>query len=147
MAAHQVLPLSLFPIVLSSPLEMSRRYLRQCQDSSSDDENEEDSIATLHAAQAQHEHMRGGGRSVPERDHVHRDREVAHRTLYSDYFSENPTYGPTFFRRRFAISSLSFLFLVFELVFTCNFPYWCLFAQVLDVLFSVSSYSACRKGT
>jgi hypothetical protein len=80
-------------------------------------------------------------------DYVHRDREAAHRTLYSDYFLESPTYGPTFFRPRFAISPLSFLFLVFELVFTCNFPYWCLFAQVSDVSFSVSSYSACHRGT
>jgi hypothetical protein len=83
---------------------------------------------------------------VSGRDYVHHDREVAHPTLYIDYFSQNPTYGPTFFRHRFAISSY-FLSLVFELIFTCNFPYWCLFAQVLDVSFFISSYSACRRET
>jgi hypothetical protein len=102
----RVPPPSLVPIVLSSLLEMSLHYLRHVQGSSSDDENEKVTIATLHVVQAQHEHMstpRWGG-SVPGRDYVHRDREVAHRTLYSDYFSQNPTYGPTFFRRKFAIS-------------------------------------------
>jgi hypothetical protein len=56
----RVPPPSLLPIVLSSLLEMSRhylRYLRHVQESSFDDENEEDIIATLHVAQAQHEHM------------------------------------------------------------------------------------------
>jgi hypothetical protein len=44
MAGHQEF-LHLFPIVLSSLLKMSRRYLRylhHVQDSSSDDENKED---------------------------------------------------------------------------------------------------------
>jgi hypothetical protein len=50
-------PPSIFPIVLSSLLKMSCRYLHNVQDSSSDDENEEDIIATLHVTQAQHEHM------------------------------------------------------------------------------------------
>jgi hypothetical protein len=53
----RVPPPSLFLIVLSSLLKMSRRYLRHVQDSSYDDENEEDIIATLHVTQAQHEHM------------------------------------------------------------------------------------------
>jgi hypothetical protein len=105
----RVPPPSLPPIVLSSLLEMSRRYpryLRHVQGSSSDDENEEVTITTLHVAQAQHEHMSTlhWGGSMPGRDYVHRDREAAHQTLYSDYFSQNSTYGPTFFRRRFAIS-------------------------------------------
>jgi hypothetical protein len=54
---HQV-----FSLVLSSLLEMSRRYLRHIQESSlsvqesslSDDDDEEAILATLHAAQAQH---------------------------------------------------------------------------------------------
>jgi hypothetical protein len=44
------------------------------------------------------------GGFVPGRDYVHCDREDAHRTLYIDYFSQNPTYGPTFFRPRFTTS-------------------------------------------
>jgi hypothetical protein len=85
---------------------MSCRYLHNVQDSSSDDENEEDVILTLHVTQAQHGHMSTPrwGDSVSGHDYVHHDREAAHWTLHSDYFSQNPTYDPTFFRRRFAIS-------------------------------------------
>jgi hypothetical protein len=152
MVAHLVPPPNIFPTVISFLFKMSHhylRYLRHGQDSSSDDENEEDFITTLHSAQTQHEHIstpRWGG-SMLGCEYVHRNREAAHRTLYSDYFSENPTYGPTFFRRRFAISPLSYLFLVFQFIFLCSFLYWCLFAHVSDVSFSLSSYSGCYRGT
>jgi hypothetical protein len=43
------------------------------------------------------------------------------RYIVTIYFLENPTYGPTFFRHKFTISSLSFLFLVFEYVFIAIF--------------------------
>jgi hypothetical protein len=46
---HQV-----FSLVLSSLLEMSRRYLRHIQESSLSDDDDEAIHATLHAAQAQH---------------------------------------------------------------------------------------------
>jgi hypothetical protein len=64
---------------------MSHRYLcylRHGQDSSSDDEKEEDIIATLHAAQAQHDHMSTPhwGSFVLGHDYVHHDREVVHLT-------------------------------------------------------------------
>jgi hypothetical protein len=39
-----------------------------------------------------------------------------------------------------------FCFLSLNL-FTFNFPYWCLFTQVSDVSFFISSYSACCRGT
>jgi hypothetical protein len=104
---------------------MSHRYLHHVQDSSSDDANEEGIIATLHAAQAQHEH-----RSTPcwdgsmsEYDYGHHDRKVEHRLLYSDYFSQNPTMVQLFFMQ------VCNQFII-QLVFTCNFPFWCLFAQV-----------------
>ncbi len=46
---------------------------------------------------------------MPGREYTHRDREATHQMLYNDYFSEYPTYGPTFFRHRFAITPLSLL--------------------------------------
>jgi hypothetical protein len=102
---HQV-----FSLVLSSLLKMSRRYLRHIQESSlSDDDDEEAILATLHAAQAQHMNALRWGSSVPRREYTHRDREATHQMLYNDYFLEYPTYGPTFFRRRFAITLLSLL--------------------------------------
>jgi len=41
------------------------------------------------------------GGSTVGREFVWRDREHCHNLLYKDYFSENPTYGPVKFRRRF----------------------------------------------
>jgi hypothetical protein len=35
-----------------------------------------------------------------------RDREVGHQRLYQDYFSENPTYGHVYFRRRYVNNKL-----------------------------------------
>ncbi|XP_057811381.1 uncharacterized protein LOC131025599 [Salvia miltiorrhiza] len=40
-------------------------------------------------------------RIVYHRSYVYRDREAAHLRLMQDYFNDNQTYGPTFFRRRF----------------------------------------------
>jgi uncharacterized membrane protein len=51
-------------------------------------------------------------------------------------FSKNPTYGPTFFRHRFAINQLS-LFIIVVHVFAGSFAYYCLFALVSDVLFFI----------
>jgi hypothetical protein len=79
------------------------------ESSSSDDHDEEVILATLHAAQAQHMNAPRWGGSVPGREYTHCDREATHQMLYNDYFSEYPTYGPTFFRRRFAITPLSLL--------------------------------------
>ncbi|XP_057789854.1 uncharacterized protein LOC131006742 [Salvia miltiorrhiza] len=44
--------------------------------------------------------------------YVYRDREAAHLRLMQDYFNDNPTYGPTFFRRRFRIHKELFLRIV-----------------------------------
>ncbi|XP_062188941.1 uncharacterized protein LOC133892271 [Phragmites australis] len=41
------------------------------------------------------------GGSVPGRQYINRNREAGHWRLYEDYFSDDPTYGPTFFHRRF----------------------------------------------
>jgi hypothetical protein len=121
MFAGQVPITNLFPIFLFSLLKMCHHYLHHVQDSSSDDANEEDIIATLHAAQAQHEH-----RSTPcwdgslsEYDYGHHDRKVEHRMLYSDYFSQNPTMVQLFFDAGLqsvhnpACFHLQFSFLVF----------------------------------
>jgi hypothetical protein len=44
------------------------------------------------------------GGSVPGHKVVRRKREVGHWKLFEDYFSDDPTYGAEFFRRRFVIS-------------------------------------------
>ncbi|XP_057793298.1 uncharacterized protein LOC131009915 [Salvia miltiorrhiza] len=46
------------------------------------------------------------------RSYVHRDRENVHLRLMQDYFNDNPTYGPTFFRRRFRMQKELFLRIV-----------------------------------
>ncbi|XP_057773379.1 uncharacterized protein LOC131021087 [Salvia miltiorrhiza] len=51
-------------------------------------------------------------RAKRPRSYVHRDREEAHVRLMQDYFVDNPTYGPTFFRRRFRMQKELFLRIV-----------------------------------
>ena len=44
-------------------------------------------------------------RGSVEGHHVlNRDRQSGHIRLYEDYFSDNPTYGPSYFRRRLIFS-------------------------------------------
>ncbi|XP_057779478.1 uncharacterized protein LOC130998059 [Salvia miltiorrhiza] len=49
---------------------------------------------------------------VHHRQYVHCDREAAHLRLIQDYFNDNPTYEPTFFRRRFQMQKELFLRIV-----------------------------------
>ncbi|XP_057792985.1 uncharacterized protein LOC131009588 [Salvia miltiorrhiza] len=51
-------------------------------------------------------------RVVHHRKYVHCDREATHLRLIQDYFNENPTYGPTFFRRHFWMQKELFLCIV-----------------------------------
>ncbi|XP_057811435.1 uncharacterized protein LOC131025654 [Salvia miltiorrhiza] len=51
-------------------------------------------------------------RVVHHRQYVHCDREAAHLRLMQDYFNDNSTYGPTFFRRRFRMQKELFLRIV-----------------------------------
>ncbi|CAA0839304.1 mto 1 responding up 1 [Striga hermonthica] len=51
-----------------------------------------------HALSAQSSQPTWGG-SIPGHRVVHRDREEAHRTLFRDYFSSNPTYDEDTFRQ------------------------------------------------
>ncbi|XP_013614053.1 PREDICTED: uncharacterized protein LOC106320230 [Brassica oleracea var. oleracea] len=46
------------------------------------------------------------------RVYIERDREQGHRQLWHDYFSENPTYPPEMFRRRFRMNKPLFLRIV-----------------------------------
>ena len=74
--------------------------------SSSSDDDDELILSALHIAHTQYKARnvpRWGG-SVVGREYIHRDRVGGAWRLYNDYFSENPTYGPTFFRRRFAFN-------------------------------------------
>jgi hypothetical protein len=141
MTGHQ----EFLPIVLFSTQNESAIYAMS--DSLSDDENEEDIIAMLHVLQALHEHMStlGWAGFVLGCDYVHCDREAAHRCCIVIIFHKiQPTVK---FSSDVGLQSVHiFLSLVFELVFTCNFPYWCLFAQVLNVLFFTFPYSACCRG-
>ncbi|XP_057793122.1 uncharacterized protein LOC131009731 [Salvia miltiorrhiza] len=52
------------------------------------------------------------GRVKRHRSYVHRDREEAHLRLMQDYFNDNLTYGPTFFRQRFRMQKELFLRIV-----------------------------------
>ncbi|XP_020245164.1 protein ALP1-like [Asparagus officinalis] len=54
--------------------------------------------------------IRGG--SIPGHIVINRDRENADRNLFNDYFSENPRYNDSMFRRRFRMSRDLFLRIV-----------------------------------
>ncbi|PKU75260.1 hypothetical protein MA16_Dca024834 [Dendrobium catenatum] len=49
------------------------------------------------------------GGSVTGRAYINRDREAVDRRLYQDYFSSNPVYNETMFRRRYRMSRTLFL--------------------------------------
>lgn len=87
---------------------MKRRPLLQQEiDSSSSDDDDQFLLA---ASQILHEYVnkpKHGG-SIPGHQVVRRKRELGHCRLYEDYFSDDPTYGPEFFRRRFVIQSTCF---------------------------------------
>ena len=67
------------------------------------------------------------GGSVPGRAYVWCDREHCHDLLWKDYFSENPTYGPRKFRRRYCMRKELFTTIVDAVV---SFDPW--FAQRVD---------------
>lgn len=68
--------------------------------SSSSDDDDELYIAAAHVVSdiANSACHRG---SVEGHHVLNRDRQSGHIRLYEDYFSDNPTYGPSYFRRRF----------------------------------------------
>ena len=58
-------------------------------------------------------------RGFVEGHHVlNRDRQSGHIRLYEDYFSDNPTYGPSYFRRRLIFSY--FVQLCLAYAFNCG---------------------------
>ncbi|XP_075475704.1 uncharacterized protein LOC142509858 [Primulina tabacum] len=54
------------------------------------------------------------GGSIPGHIVIHRDREIADRNLFNDYFADNPRYNEAMFRRRFRMSRNLFLRIVDE---------------------------------
>ncbi|XP_062213629.1 uncharacterized protein LOC133914557 [Phragmites australis] len=92
---------------------MSRRSLlmKQVMDSSSSDDDGEFIVAAANLARKQYQVVnapRPGG-SVPGHQIINRDRQEGHWRLFRDYFSDDSTYGPTFFRRRFRMRRSLFL--------------------------------------
>nr|XP_034601183.1 uncharacterized protein LOC117861747 [Setaria viridis] len=77
--------------------------LEQVLQSSSSDEEDEFFVSTVHIV---HSHYQSDsapkhGGSVVGHKVIDREREEGYWRLYQDYFADEPTYGPTFFRRRF----------------------------------------------
>ena len=57
-----------------------------------------------------------------QRAYVERNREEGHTRLWNDYFSENPTFTPNLFRRRFRMNKTVFMRIVDRL--SENFPFF-----------------------
>ena len=100
----------------ASHIIMSRRSLlmKQVMDSSSSDDDGEFIVAAANLARKQYQVVnapRPGG-SVPGHQIINRDRQEGHWRLFRDYFSDDSTYDPTFFRCRFVNEAISLEFFV-----------------------------------
>ena len=77
--------------------------LNEMMDSSSSDDDDELYIAAAHVvSDIANSACRHG--SLEGHHVLNRDRQSGHIRLYEDYFSDNPTYGPSYFRRRLIFS-------------------------------------------
>ncbi|XP_072150827.1 uncharacterized protein [Setaria viridis] len=77
--------------------------LEQVLQSSSSDEEDEFFVSTAHIVHSHYQSdsaPKHGGSMVGHKV-IDREREEGHWRLYQDYFADEPTYDPTFFRRRF----------------------------------------------
>ena len=85
---------------------LSRRLV---EESSSDDDDDE---FIFSAAQIVQDFLsvpkRKHGGSVPGHIYIYRDRAAGHDRMYQDYLADNPTFGPTLFRRRFMCTLVFF---------------------------------------
>ena len=84
---------------------MSRRSLSMqlVMDSSLDDDNDDFLLSVTHVAMNADEsddETRHHGSVLGYRV-LWRDRQAGHHRLYQDYFSDDPTYGHSYFRRRY----------------------------------------------
>jgi hypothetical protein len=92
--------------------------LMDSSSSSSDDDDDDDDevyIAAAHIVVSEIVNPACHRGSVEGHRVVNRDRQSGHCRLYEDYFSDNPTYGPSYFRRRLIFSYFIDLCLVYAL--------------------------------
>lgn len=75
---------------------LSKRVL----DESSSNDDDDFIISAAQIVQSASLLQKKQGGSVPGRTYIYRNREEGHARLYQDYIDENPTYGPSLFRRR-----------------------------------------------
>src|SRR6266540_854593 len=94
-----------FLIALHSIMSSRNPVLQYFLDSSLSSVDNELILTTAYLLQHEQERLnapRYGG-SVPGHQVLSRDRQGGYARLYQDYFSYAPTYGPTFFRRKYVI--------------------------------------------
>lgn len=77
-----------------------RRALRQALLDSYDDDFLFEAATTALLIEGEDSEESQPGGSVQGHQVLNRERELGHMRLYQDYFSEHPTYGPNYFRRR-----------------------------------------------
>lgn len=78
-------------------------YNEVLQSSSSDDEDHL-YIAAAHIVAEDNDSQLYHRGSVMGHRVLNRDRQSGHSRLFQDYFSDDPTYGANYFRRRFVLS-------------------------------------------
>ncbi|XP_072146396.1 uncharacterized protein [Setaria viridis] len=80
-------------------------------DSSSDDDDDDFLISVTHVtvnANESDDETKHRGSIIGHRV-LQRDRQAGHQRLYQDYFSDDPTYGHSYFRRRFRMRRTLFV--------------------------------------
>ena len=97
--------------------EAEFNLLNELVDSSSSDDDDELYIVAAHIVSTDignEPHHRG---SVEGHRVLNRDRQAGHERLYQDYFSDNPTYGPNYFMRRFVCNHFVQLYTLYAFDF------------------------------
>jgi hypothetical protein len=116
-------------------------------DSSSDYDDDEFFLSSTHMAmnadESDNETKQCG--SIKGHRVLQRDRQAGYQRLYQDYFSDNPTYGHYYFRRRY----VTLLILFIRYFKNINSTYMCFYfhMQVSNETFIICTYLESRRTT
>ena len=82
-------------------------------ESSSSDDEDDLYVAAAHIVAEANDKQPYRRGSIDGHRVLNRDRQSVYSRLFQDYFSDDPTYGANYFRRRFVLSPHSMKFLLY----------------------------------
>ena len=104
---------------MESDDEFNQFVMNELIDASSDDENDP-FFGAAHMTIEDSVNHPGRIGSIVEHEVVDRERLLHHDLLYKDYFSDKPTFGPKFFRRRLVFVSKICIIIFYDLFYKCS---------------------------